>query len=476
MARRTLHILAVALSLSGVLLTATMSPVSAKSPSAKNAVIDERVTEIYDVTRRYVTKFYPRWFTHEQQRILLPNILFGPDRMSTVWRAVVAPNDDTLYTSAVIGVRHEPAILVIPETTATYGVLVLDVYGDIINTNISTDSGGTYAFTGPGWRGKLPPNVIRVPLPVTSATLIIRTDKFSSDGENQIAIAEEFRRSLRMGPLLAYLRGSLRETLIVPVFFYGRSFKRDADTLIATNPIRFLEELQRAVKSIRTPPLTGENRILSERFDRLFSRGGFERVFARATQDAHAAIIRNYLSNTDENNWINFRNIGFWGRNYLDRSSITQFCQYCNDIEKSAYYDVFLDKDGRRLNGASGGYTITFERDQIPQAEQFWSVTSYIAGTISLVPNPKDKWVVASYTPGLERNRDGSITIYATPTPPRGVSKANWLPIPKGDFSMMLRVYGPQGRVADGTYVPPPVKKIDRRDTGRRPYSGGGSW
>lgn len=279
-----------------------------------------------------------------------------------------------------------------------------------------------------------------------------------------------------MGPLLAYLRGSLRETLIVPVFFYGRSFKRDADTLIATNPIRFLEELQRAVKSIRTPPLTGENRILSERFDRLFSRGGFERVFARATQDAHAAIIRNYLSNTDENNWINFRNIGFWGRNYLDRSSITQFCQYCNDIEKSAYYDVFLDKNGRRLNGASGGYTITFERDQIPQAEQFWSVTSYLAGTISLVPNPKDKWVVASYTPGLERNRDGSITIYATPTPPRGVSKANWLPIPKGDFSMMLRVYGPQGRVADGTYVPPPVKKIDRRDTGRRPYSGGGSW
>ncbi len=447
-----------------VILLTVPSYTTARSPSSggPGGGASSQATDVYDVTRRYVTKFYPRWFTHQQQLILVPNLLFGPDRMSPIFRSVVAPNDDTLYTSALIGVRNEPAVLEIPDTMATYGVLITDVYGNIIKTDISTTSGGRYAFTGPGWSGTLPPELTEIPLPVTNPLMIIRVNRFSPDGENQIALAEEFRRSLRMGPLLAYERGVLAETLIVPVSFWARSFKLDADRMIKDNPLRFLRELQRGVMDIRTPPLTGDNRALAEEFDRLFATGMFEDEFARATQDAQADIISNYLDNTDQNNWINFRNIGFWGTNYLDRSSITQFCQYCNDIESSAYYDVFKDSNDQQLNGASGGYVLTFERDQIPQAREFWSVTSYISETITLHRNPEDKYVVAGYTPGLETNEDGSISIYATPTPPPGVSTANWLPVPDGPFSMMLRVYGPEGSVAAGTYVPPAVREINQ--------------
>lgn len=37
--------------------------------------------------------------------------------------------------------------------------------------------------------------------------------------------------------------------------------------------------------------------------------------------------------------------------------------------------------------------------------------------------------------------------------------QANWLPIPKGPFSLLFRVYGPKGKALDGTYVPPKIHR-----------------
>ena len=42
---------------------------------------------------------------------------------------------------------------------------------------------------------------------------------------------------------------------------------------------------------------------------------------------------------------------------------------------------------------------------------------------------------------------------------PAGVPEANWLPVRKGLFNIMLRVYGPEGSVATNKYVPPPIVK-----------------
>jgi hypothetical protein len=35
--------------------------------------------------------------------------------------------------------------------------------------------------------------------------------------------------------------------------------------------------------------------------------------------------------------------------------------------------------------------------------------------------------------------------------------RANWLPAPKGDFSLFIRAYWPQVPVTDGSWTPPPV-------------------
>jgi hypothetical protein len=43
------------------------------------------------------------------------------------------------------------------------------------------------------------------------------------------------------------------------------------------------------------------------------------------------------------------------------------------------------------------------------------------------------------------------------PKLPVGVPAANWLPVPRGRFNIMLRDYGPAGSVENNTYTPPPV-------------------
>jgi hypothetical protein len=118
---------------------------------------------------------------------------------------------------------------------------------------------------------------------------------------------------------------------------------------------------------------------------------------------------------------------------------------------------AFADGAGQRLNGARHSYTLTFPAGDIPQAKRFWSVTAYTPGFIELVPNRADKYLVASYTPGLVTNPDGSITIYLSPTRPAGVPMANWLPVPRYPFEIALRAYGPTGNTANPGYAPPAI-------------------
>ena len=75
------------------------------------------------------------------------------------------------------------------------------------------------------------------------------------------------------------------------------------------------------------------------------------------------------------------------------------------------------------------------------------------------MPNAANKYDVASYTPGLQTNMDGSISVYMARDLPAGVPMANWLPIPRGPFNIMLRVYGPEGSVLAATYIPPAINR-----------------
>ena len=186
---------------------------------------------------------------------------------------------------------------------------------------------------------------------------------------------------------------------------------------------------------------------------------------AAGAQAGHQAIIDNYLSNTIAGStWITFGDIAEWDlstfQGYLNRASITEFIQYGNNHEAAAYFHTFQDANGDPLDGSVHSYALKFAVGQQPATNRFWSLTAYTPEAIELVPNKANKYVVASYTPGLVTAEDGSVTIVMSTTAPADKKqKPNWLPIPSGPFNIMLRDYGPEGSVLAGTYVPPPVTR-----------------
>jgi len=47
-----------------------------------------------------------------------------------------------------------------------------------------------------------------------------------------------------------------------------------------------------------------------------------------------------------------------------------------------------------------------------------------------------------------------------TPTPPSQDKLTNWLPAPKGDFSLYVRSYWPEDAILNGQWTPPAVLKV----------------
>jgi len=462
--------LGLACALIAVVVFAGAVPSAAQSlPSTRN--LAEPIagsSDAYNTTVDYVTTFYPLWFTYYQARvddlIGTTNMMVAPKTVSPIYHFVVAINTDTLYSSVYFDLTAEPVVVTIPPNPdrVPFSTLVLDGYGNEIPAEISTTAPGVYAFTGPDFQGTLPAGVTRMPMPINYPSLYVRTVKF-----NALENAEKFRAALKTQTLSKYLvdpAGGATKILDEKVF--AVPFKTTADTLNANTPIAFLKSLQIAVEAPNTPPMSEKERGLADRFNSLFGNGNTQlSEFRAGAQKAHELIVSNYLTKTGATNWIHFRNIGDWDpevpADVLDRSSITQYFQLANSLSTAAYYHAFNDGAGSPLDGSNRQvYVLKFRADQIPAAKRFWSLTAYTPNTIELVRNEFDKYAVASYTPGLHYDPvDGSLTVYMSAEPPHGVPIANWLPVPEGKFNIALRVYGPDGDVASGAYVPPAVWK-----------------
>jgi hypothetical protein len=377
------------------------------------------------------------------------------------------------------------------DTSVTYSILVLDPYGDVSPTPIPAIpdgsppvAGATYAITGPAYTGvpPIPAGVQQIQMPVNYPTIIFRSDKYHSfteppnppDYQNQINQANRFRLSLQLQTLSDYLDCPFGGHAEVKTEFpdFAVPYKTAADAEIAEHPIAFLRELQTAVNSARTPPSPCAQ-ALAAQFDALFGAGNWRdnSAFARGAQAAHSEIVSNYVTDpahVGPTNWTHFTNIGVWDGDNLsdaiDRSSITEFCQFCNDISAAGYYHAFRDSAGRALKGDNHGYVLTFPAPTPPavypgpETKRFWSVTAYTPEAIELIPNSINRYEVASYS-GAHLNPDGSLSIYMATEAPDGIPIENWLPVGKGPFNVVLRDYGPEGSVLTNTYIPPAIQK-----------------
>ena len=79
------------------------------------------------------------------------------------------------------------------------------------------------------------------------------------------------------------------------------------------------------------------------------------------------------------------------------------------------------------------------------------------------VPNSIERYNI-SQDDEFITNPDGSVEFYLQAASPGKEKEVNWIPAPKGKFTLILRVYGPkktQPSILDGSWTPPPVVKKD---------------
>jgi hypothetical protein len=122
------------------------------------------------------------------------------------------------------------------------------------------------------------------------------------------------------------------------------------------------------------------------------------------------------------------------------------------------FYAISIhDKDGNSFDGGQV-YRLTVPPN-VP-VEQYWSVTAYDRETHALIKNMQ-RASRSSQIHELEKNADGSIDVYFSPTSPAG-KETNWVPTdPARKFELMARFYGPKKEFFDKVWKLPDIEKVN---------------
>jgi len=160
------------------------------------------------------------------------------------------------------------------------------------------------------------------------------------------------------------------------------------------------------------------------------------------------------------NGWTYTTKAGLYGTDYIQRALLTYFGLGANRPQDAVYPTSLKPSIVTSYDG-NYEYTMRFEKGQLPPVKGFWSLTMYDENMF-FVENPINRYSMSLRTnPKFEP--DGSLIIYIQNASPGADKEANWLPAPKGKFSLMLRLYWPdesQPSIIDGSWVIPPVTKL----------------
>jgi hypothetical protein len=129
-----------------------------------------------------------------------------------------------------------------------------------------------------------------------------------------------------------------------------------------------------------------------------------------------------------------------------------------NPPEESIYPNLQRDEHGEALNGARR-YAVRFDADQLPPVDAFWSLSVYDTRGYQ-VENEIDRFALGDRDE-LLYELDGSLELVLAHVRPSKEWVANWLPVPEGAFVVTMRLYLPQESALNGTWNPPPARRLD---------------
>ena len=383
-------------------------------------------------------------------------------KLSDTTTKTVSPNVDTLYGATYAFLDQQgPMILHVPPIPGRYySVAVLDAYFNnflVISPRTYGNDGGDYLLVPPKWEGKAPSSIKDV---ITAPTPIINLfQRIYTRGESEYGELHTLQDAIRLIPLDQWGKSEVeyKEADLTPYEIKDMRMTRDA--------LKFFEYTN-FYTGVNPPP--GDDSGLSALFQTAGVGPGsslpvdhtLREAIAQGAADAQALINARITEGPFRAGWtVPDPEIGRSGPHILSRATCQLTSLGAFPHEEAIYFYALRDSDQIHLTGEHK-YTLTFPKGQLPPLQQygFWSLTMYNE-VFLLVDNPLNRYILRGSS-DFTFAADGSLTLYLQAEKPENAPEANWLPAPKGAFSVALRTYLPKQEILDGTWFPPGIIKV----------------
>ncbi|WP_205772440.1 DUF1254 domain-containing protein [Microvirga calopogonii] len=391
---------------------------------------------------------------------------------TATYRDVTAPNADTLYTAGFVDVGQEPYVISLPDMNGRYFLFpMLSAW-----TNVIADPGkrttGTgpqsYAITGPNWRGTLPNGVKEIKSPTSMVWILGRI--YSTGTPEDYRAVWALQDQIKLVPLSAYGRPYTPPAGKVDSGIDMKTSVRKQVNRLEPGP--FFSLLAQLMKD--NPPPAEDAPILARMAKigivpgHAFDTDQLDPEIAKGVERAHRAGWEEIAGGVRaigeiENGWMVATTLGRYGIDYPKRATVAAFGLGANLPQDAVYPVTSVDSSGRKLTGTEK-YVLHFDKGQLPPVEGFWSLTMYDS-QFFFVGNPLNRYTLSERN-RLAQNPDGSIDRYLQNESPGAGKEDNWLPAPKGDMNLMLRLYWPKETapsILNGTWKPPKIERAEER-------------
>jgi hypothetical protein len=392
---------------------------------------------------------------------------------SAKFRDVTAPNADTLYTTAWLDVSKEPWIVSVPDMKERYFLLpMLDGWTNVFEVPGKRTTGTqaqTFAITGPGWSGTLPAGVTEYKAPTSLVWLLGRI--YSSGTPEDYAAVHALQDQVTAVPLSSWGQPYTPEPgRVDPAIDMKTAVRDQVHALDAPAYFKLLAELLKA-----NPPAAADAPVLAklaqigvvpgQDFDAARLEPAVAKGMARAPKPAQEQILawlKEGIVAGDfklENGWAFSTKLGVYDTHYLRRALVTAIGLGANRPQDAIYPTSTGPDLVQKYNGAKK-YVMRFEQGQLPPVHGFWSLTMYDKDYF-FVDNPLNRYTLSQRNE-LQPNADGSVDLYIQADSPGKDKESNWLPAPKDEFILMMRLYWPKEEppsLLDGSWKIPEVKE-----------------
>ena len=363
-------------------------------------------------------------------------------------RAIVAPNNDTLYSSGWYDLRYGDLVINVPpmdKPSRYWNVMVVDAYTHVsyvprrhhgtdgVQVRVTFDA-------GPNQKNEpedLGATTVKVGTP--TAWVIVRVLVESAD---DLHIARELQHAITVEAPAAHPHTKTERG--------GRA------TEIAQAGAAFVEELKRFVD--RDPPAAWHPQLSPAAQAVLEDATCVSRDELEAGVREAEKLIKagNSAGSLIQHGWSTGQGAGGPGNDILKRAIGARFGLGGHYAIENRSYIAVKDSDGSALDG-NNTLMLHFAAADIPPCDGFWSLTAY-GMDLYLVDNEIDRWSISDRTPGLNYGEDGSLTIQLSAQRPEAVS--NWLPVPAGSYMLGMRVYEGHEAVVDCAWFPPLLTRV----------------